>query len=51
MTDKVIRALIAGLLGSVVGWSANALTLGGRVTAIEQALLRIEARLEVRADK
>ena len=33
------------MLGLVVGWGGNALTLSGRVSAIEASLVRIEARL------
>jgi len=43
--EHAAKAIIAGLLGAGIGWGANALTLSGRVSAIEQSLVRIEARL------
>lgn len=45
MRDAV-NVLASALVGTVLGWGANALQLGGRVTAIEQALSRIESRLD-----
>lgn len=42
---KVLAALVAGLIGAGVGWSAQALTLAGRVDAIEQSQARVEAML------
>ena len=46
MLEKLAHVLVSALLGTVLGWSANALQLGGRVTAIEATLNRIEARLD-----
>lgn len=43
--DNLIKAGGAAILGAVIGWSAQALTLGGRVSAIEATLLRIESHL------
>lgn len=43
--DNLIKAGGAAILGAVIGWSAQALTLGGRVSAIEATLQRIEAHL------
>lgn len=37
------------LAGLVVGWAGTALTLTGRVSAIEATLVRIEARLDRQA--
>lgn len=38
---------IAGLItGAVLGWSASALTIAGRVSAVEGSLSRIEQRLD-----
>lgn len=48
MRDKAMQAIVTGIAGLVVGWAGNAMTLGPRVTAIEQALLRIEARIDGR---
>lgn len=42
---KVGGAAVAAFLGIVTGWAANALTLGGRVGAIEAGQLRIELLL------
>lgn len=39
------KALVA-LAGVVIGWAGTALTLTGRVSAIEATLVRIEARLD-----
>lgn len=44
--EKLAHVLVSALLGTVLGWSANALQLGGRVTAMEATLIRIEARLD-----
>jgi hypothetical protein len=44
--EKLMNTLLSGAVGLVLGWTATALTLGGRVSAVEQSLLRIEARLE-----
>lgn len=49
VTDASARAVVAALLGAAIGWGGNALTVGGRVSAIEAALVRIEARLYVAA--
>lgn len=45
MHETLLKAAVGALVGGVVAWSASALTLAGRVTAIEQSLIRIEARL------
>lgn len=45
MLDHLTKAGAAAMIGLVVGWGANALTMGGRVDAIERSLIRIEARL------
>jgi hypothetical protein len=47
LTEHAAKAIIAALLGAGLGWGANALTLSGRVAAIEAALVRIESRLYV----
>lgn len=48
MREHAAKALVAGLAGAVIGWAGNALTLAGRVTAIEASLIRIEARMDAR---
>lgn len=47
--NDLVKAIGGTVAGIVIGWTANALTLAGRVTAIEQSLVRIEARLDNRA--
>lgn len=42
---KVMAAIVAGIVGATVGWSAQALTLAGRVSAIEASQVRIEAMI------
>lgn len=37
--------LLPAIVGALIGWAGNALTLSGRVAAIEASLVRIEARL------
>lgn len=44
MNDLATKAGLA-VLGIVIGWSGNALTLTGRVDAIERAVQRIEQHL------
>ena len=43
--DQLIKAAGGAAVGLVLGWVGNSLTLGGRVSAIEASLVRIEARL------
>lgn len=43
---RLLVGIVTGLIGAVLGWSANALTLAGRVSAIEAGMLRIEAHLD-----
>lgn len=45
MREHASKAIAAALAGAVIGWAGNALTLAGRVTAIEASLMRIEARM------
>ena len=42
---RVTVTVLAGLLGAGVGWAAQALTLSGRVQALEAGQTRIEAML------
>lgn len=44
-TEKIMGAVAAAVAGLLVGWAGNALTLTGRVTAMEAQLTRIENRL------
>lgn len=48
MKDQVNKAIAGAIVGALLGWTGNALTLGGRVSAIEQSLIRIEARMDAR---
>ena len=43
LVAKVVGGVI---VGAVVGWSASALTIAGRVDAVEKTLARIEQRLD-----
>lgn len=45
MSDLAARAGLA-LVGVVIGWSGQALTMTGRMDAVERSLLRIEQRLD-----
>ncbi|MEN9924381.1 MAG: hypothetical protein RL268_507 [Pseudomonadota bacterium] len=46
LAHKVLSSLVFALLGAGVGWAAQALTLSGRVAAIEHGMGRIEAQME-----
>jgi hypothetical protein len=46
ISQRIVTAVATGLAGAVLGWSANALTLAGRVSAIEAGMVRIEAHLD-----
>lgn len=48
MGESLLKAVGAAVLGVVLGWAGNALTLSGRVDAIEKTLARIEAKVEAR---
>lgn len=41
----MLRAVISGAAGLAIGWTAQALQLGGRVDAIERGQARIEAMI------
>lgn len=43
--DKLITAIATTVAGAVIGWTGQALSINGRVAAIEASLVRIEARL------
>lgn len=45
MTDHIGKAVATALAGALIGWVGQSLTLAGRVSAIEQSLARIEARI------
>lgn len=46
-SPDMLRAAVGVLVGAGIGWAANALTLAGRVEAIEQGQARIEQRLDL----
>jgi len=43
---QLIKLIGGAVVGVVVGWSASALTIAGRVDAVESTLSRIENRLD-----
>lgn len=45
LAHRAVNALIFAILGAGVGWAAQAMTLSGRVTAIERGMERIEAQM------
>lgn len=47
MRDKAVQLVLSAVLGTGIGWAANALTLTGRVAAIEAGQSRIEQQLAV----
>lgn len=44
--EALMRAAVSALLGAGIGWAANAMTLAGRVDAIERGQARIEAQID-----
>lgn len=42
----MFKIITGAVVGAVVGWSASALTIAGRVDAVEKTLGRIETRLD-----
>lgn len=46
MFDAIVKAAATGILGAVLGWQGQALTMGPRMDSFERALLRIETRLD-----
>ncbi len=47
LVHGLVAKVVGGVIvGAVVGWSASALTIAGRVDAVEKTLSRIEARLD-----
>ncbi len=46
MMEHAAKAVMAALVGTVLGWGGHALTTAGRVDAIERTLQRIESRLD-----
>lgn len=48
---QFIKVVGGALVGAVLGWSASALTIAGRVDAVEKTLSRIESRLDALATK
>ena len=45
MSETLVKAAAGALAGAVIGWAGTALTLVGRVSAIEASQLRTEAQL------
>lgn len=45
MHETIIKAAAGALAGAVIGWAGTALTLVGRVSAIEASQLRTEAQI------
>lgn len=43
--ETIIKAGAGAVAGAVVGWAATALTLTGRVDAVEKGLQRVESNL------
>ncbi|MDP4299530.1 hypothetical protein [Leptothrix discophora] len=43
---RLVVAVLTASAGAVIGWSASALTLAGRVSAMEASMARIEAHLD-----
>lgn len=46
MHGHLVKLIAGAVVGAVVGWSASALTIAGRVDAVEKTLGRIETRLD-----
>jgi hypothetical protein len=46
MTETILKASAAAVAGAVIGWCGTALTLTGRVAAIEASQARTEAAIE-----
>ena len=44
--ETIIKAAASAAAGMLVGWAGSALTLAGRVDAIERTLNRIESRMD-----
>lgn len=45
MIETIIKAGAGAIAGAVVGWAATALTLTGRVDAVERGLQRVESNV------
>ena len=45
LAHKALNALVFAALGAGVGWAAQALTLSGRVAAIEHGMERLETQM------
>jgi len=47
LVHGLVAKVVGGVIvGAIVGWSASALTIAGRVDAVEKTLARIESRLD-----
>lgn len=51
MSETVLKAAAGALAGAVIGWAGTALTLVGRVSAIEASQVRTEAAIAAIAAK
>lgn len=49
--DQLLKSIAGSVAGILIGWTGSALTLAGRVTAIEASLTRIEQRLDAQAHR
>ncbi len=45
-THKIVQLLLSALMGAGIGWAAQALTLAGRVDALEHGQSAIVERLD-----
>jgi hypothetical protein len=45
--EKIAAAAVSALLGAGVGWAGQALTVAGRVTALEVGQSRMENKIDV----
>lgn len=45
-TEQLLKTLAGAVAGVLIGWTGSALTLSGRVDAIEHTLARIEAHID-----
>jgi len=44
--NDITKAIASAVAGGLIGWCSNALTLQGRVDAIEKGLARVEVGLQ-----
>lgn len=51
MNDGLIKVIGSALAGVLLGWGANALTVVGRVAALEVGQTRVEGKLDRLLDR